>query len=58
MTPIRSALIWAAAFILLAIANRFDLVSDKDATAMFAFLPALWVMSSGVRGCRSRKVAA
>lgn len=54
MTPIRTSLIWATAFILLALANRFELVADKDATTMFAVLPALWVASGGLRRCAPR----
>jgi len=58
MTPIRTSLFWAAAFILLALANRFSLIADKDATTMFAVLPALWIASGGLGRCRWRKVAA
>lgn len=58
MTPIRTSLIWAAAFILLALANRFGLIADKDATTMFAVLPALWVATSGPgRSCRPKALA-
>lgn len=57
MPPIRTSLFWAAAFILLALANRLGWVADKDAATMFAVLPALWVASGGLGGCRSRKVA-
>jgi len=58
MTPIRTSLLWAAAFILLALANRFGWIADKDATTMFAVIPALWVASGGLRRCGARKVAA
>ncbi len=58
MTPIRTSLIWAAAFILLALANRFGLIADKDATTMFAVLPALWVATGGLGlSCRPKAVA-
>ena len=58
MTNLRSSLIWAAAFVLLALANRFGLIADKDATTMFAILPAVWVASGGLGRCRLRKVKA
>ncbi len=58
MTPIRTSLIWAAAFILLALANRFGLIADKEAAMMFAVLPALWVASGGVGRCQLRKAEA
>ena len=58
MTNLRTSLFWAAAFILLALANRFGLIADKDATTMFAVLPAAWVASGGLRRCGSRQVPA
>ncbi len=58
MTNLRSSLIWAAAFVLLALANRFGLIADKDATTMLAILPAVWVASGGLGRCRLRKVTA
>lgn len=58
MTNLRTSLLWAAAFILLALANRFGLIADKDATTMFAVLPAMWVASGGLGRCGSRKVPA
>lgn len=58
MTNLRISLIWAAAFVLLALANRFGLIADKDATTMFAVLPALWVATGGLGRCRLRKVPA
>jgi hypothetical protein len=58
MTPIRSSLIWAAALILLALANRFGLIADKNATVIFAVIPALWVVSGGLGRCRSSKASA
>lgn len=58
MTNLRTSLIWATAFVLLALANRFGLIADNDAAAMFAILPALWVTSGGLGRCRSRKVPA
>jgi len=57
MIRLRTSLIWAAAFILLALANRFGLIADKDATTMFAILPALWVASGGLGRCGPRKAA-
>jgi len=56
MTNLRTNLFWAAAFILLALGNRFGLIADKDATTMFAVLPALWVASGGLGRCSLRKV--
>ena len=58
MTNLRSSLIWAAAFLLLALANRFGLIADKDAATMFAILPAVWVASGGLGRCRARKAPA
>ena len=58
MINFRTGLIWAAAFLLLALANRFGLIADKNATTMFAVLPALWVASGGLGRCRMRKVTA
>lgn len=58
MTNLRTSLFWAAAFILLALGNRFGLIADKDATTMFAILPALWVASRGLATCRPRKATA
>lgn len=58
MTNLRTSLFWAAAFILLALGNRFGLIADKDATTMFAILPALWVASRGLGTCRQRKATA
>ena len=58
MTNLRTSVIWAAAFALLAFANRFGWIADTNATTMFAVLPALWVASGGwSRSCR-RKAAA
>ena len=37
--------------ILLALANYFGLIADKDANTMFAILPALWVASTGLGRC-------
>lgn len=51
MTPISKSLIWASLFILLALANYFGLIADKDANTMFAILPALWVASTGLGRC-------
>ena len=58
MTNLRTSLIWAAAFLLLALANRFGLIADNDAATMFAILPALWVASGGLgRSCGRKAVA-
>lgn len=55
MTPISKSLGWAGALVALALANRFGLVADHDATTMFAVIPALWVASGGLgRGCTLR----
>jgi apolipoprotein N-acyltransferase len=55
MTPIRTNLFWAAAFVFLALASWLGLVADKDANTMFVVLPALWVVSAGVgRNCLRR----
>ena len=54
MTNLRISLIWATAFVLLALANRFGLIADKNATTMFAVLPALWVATGGLRRCAPR----
>ncbi len=53
MTPIRTDLCWAAAFLTLALANFVGLITDRDAATMFAILPALWVVTRG-RDCLSR----
>ena len=58
MTNLRTSLIWAAAFALLALANRFGWIADNNATTMYAVLPALWLATGGLsRSCR-RKAAA
>ena len=58
MKPIRSGLFWAAAILLLALANRLGWIADQDATTMFVILPAFWVANGGLgRNCR-RKAAA
>lgn len=55
MKPIPSALIFAAGFILLALANHFGLIADKDATTMFAILPALWIALAAPRCARNAR---
>jgi hypothetical protein len=57
MTPIAKSLCWAAAFILLAVANAAGLIADGDAATMFAVLPALWVATT-LGGTCLRKGAA
>ncbi|WP_176399757.1 hypothetical protein [Novosphingobium sp. B 225] len=56
MTKLTKSLCWASAFLALAFANRVGLIADKDATMMFALLPALWVATRG--RCRAREQAA
>jgi hypothetical protein len=56
MNPIRSALFWAAAILLLALANWFGLIADKNATTMFAILPAVWIAVARPR-CRRNAAA-
>ncbi len=51
MTDVARALCWAAALLLLALANYAGLIADKDAGVMFSIIPALW-MASGIRGQR------
>ena len=58
MTKLRTSLYWGSAFILLALANRFGWIADKEATTMFAVLPALWVASGGLGHGRGRKAVA
>jgi len=58
MTTFAKSLCWASALILLAAANRFGLIADKDATVLFAILPALWVASSGLGRCAPRRTKA
>ena len=58
MTKLRTSLYWGSAFILLALANRFGWIADKEATTMFAVLPALWVARGGLgRSCGRKAVA-
>ena len=58
MTTTGKSICWAITLILLAIANRIGWIADKDATAMFAVLPALWIATGGLGRCRQRKVPA
>ena len=57
MTQISKALGWAGVLIALALANRFGLIADQDATMMFAIIPALWIANGGLRRCTWRKAA-
>lgn len=55
MTPISKSLCWAGALIALALANRFGLIADKDAAALFAAIPALWIAAGGLgRTCQPK----
>lgn len=58
MTQISKSLCWAAAFIGIALANRFGVIADGNTATMFAVLPALWVASGNLAGCSVRKPAA
>ena len=58
MSSFRKSMCWAAAFIGVALANRFGLIADNNATTMFAELPALWVATGGLARCTLRKLAA
>lgn len=58
MTSTSTSLCWAAALIALAFANRFGLIADKDATTMFAIIPALWIATGGLGQRRRCKAAA
>ena len=55
MVRFSNPLWWAAAFVGLALANRFGWIADRDATTMFAVLPALWVATGGIGRCGLRK---
>ena len=56
MTNITKGLCWGAAIILLAIGNRIGVITDSNATTMFAILPALAVISiSGRKSCFRHK---
>lgn len=58
MTSISKSLCWAGMLIALAAANAAGLIADKDATTMFAVIPALWIATGGLRGCIWRKAGA
>ncbi|MFM5954781.1 MAG: hypothetical protein ACKOPE_10850 [Novosphingobium sp.] len=58
MTALSRNLCWAGVFILLALANRFGLIADNNATTMFAILPALWVATTGLGHCSLRRTKA
>lgn len=58
MTQLQKSLCWATGFIGVALANRFGLIADANATTMFAVLPALWVATGGLPRCNFRKPAA
>lgn len=51
MTRFTKSLCWASAFIFLALANRAGLIADKDASVMFAVIPALWAANGALRRC-------
>lgn len=46
MSIISRSLCWAAALIVLALANALGWVSDSNAQTMFAVIPALWVATT------------
>lgn len=57
MSTIAKSFCWAAALILLAIANASGLIADQSATTMFAIIPALWVATTFGGNCwRKRAV--
>jgi hypothetical protein len=51
------SLCWAAALILLAVANAAGWISDGNATTMFAVIPALWVATSFGGHCLRKRAA-
>lgn len=55
MTTLRHSALWGAAFFCVALANRFGLIADANATTMFAVLPALWVATGGLGRCTLRR---
>jgi hypothetical protein len=57
MTTVSKSLCWAAALILLAIANATGLVSDSSATTMFAVIPGLWVATTFGGNCLRKRPA-
>lgn len=57
MSTVSRSLCWAAALIVLALANAFGWVSDSNAQTMFAVIPALWV-ATALGGRCQRKPAA
>lgn len=57
MTRLSNSAAWAAAFFGVALANRFGLIADANATSMFTVLPALWVATGGLGRCTLRKPA-
>lgn len=57
MTTVSKSLCWAAALILLAIANATGLVSDSNATTMFAVTPGLWVATTFGGNCLRKRPA-
>lgn len=57
MPAVSKSLCWAAALILLAIANATGLISDSNAKTMFAVIPALWVATTFGGNCLRRRAA-
>lgn len=51
------SLCWAAALVVLALANAAGLVSDGNAQTMFAVIPALWVATTFGGNCIGRRAA-
>lgn len=57
MSTISGSLYWAAALLLLAIANALGWISDSSASTMFAVIPALWVATTFGGRCLRKRAA-
>lgn len=57
MTAKTKSLYWAAALIVLAVANALGWVTDGNATTMFAVIPALWVANTFGGRCLPKRVS-
>jgi hypothetical protein len=57
MSTTKKSLCWAAALILLAVANATGLIADKDAQTMFVVIPALWVATTFGGNCFRKRAA-
>ena len=51
MTICSRSLCWAGVFVAVAWANRLGVITDANATTMFAILPALWIATGGLGRC-------